>query len=131
MLVVLTARTMKVGSGCNDSVSDGDASAGNWYLNSAIHSLYGDLSDAADMVDGTVDCNGTIILHIYRAYWIQLVIVNDPTIYLARGRVYEFVMQQGGTHPFHIQSTVLVLTMQVHLYTHGVTPDNPLAQHQE
>ena len=48
-------------------------------------------------------------------------IVNDPTLYLARGRVYEFVMQQGGTHPFRIQSTSGTGGTP---YPHGVSPDN-------
>ena len=87
---------------------------------SGIVTYYGDTSKAADgrwNVGATGDSNH----FTFDWYWNHCDLVNDPTLYLARGRVYEFVMQQGGSHPFRIQSTSGTGGTP---YPHGVSPDN-------
>ena len=41
---------------------------------------------------------------------------NDPTVYLARGQTYEFIINSGGSHPFQIRTG-----NQQSAYTTGVT----------
>lgn len=61
--------------------------------------------DASNVVDGkwTLGANGTTDFTFTGIGFTQT--TNDPTLYLARGRVYEFVNNSGGSHPFRIQST--------------------------
>jgi len=65
-----------------------------------IITYYGDTSNAADGrwilgADGTSNYTFTGIGFTQTT--------NDPVLYLARGRVYEFVNNSGGSHPFQIR----------------------------
>jgi hypothetical protein len=67
---------------------------------SGIVTYYGDTSNATDGrwtlgADGTNDYTFTGIGFTQTT--------NDPVLYLARGRVYEFVNNSGGSHPFQIR----------------------------
>jgi hypothetical protein len=61
---------------------------------------YGDTSNT---VDGrwTLGANGTSDYTFTGIGFTQT--TNDPVLYLARGRVYEFVNNSGGAHPFEIR----------------------------
>jgi len=61
---------------------------------------YGDASNA---VDGrwTLGANGTSDYTFTGIGFTQT--TNDPVLYLARGKVYEFVNNSGGAHPFEIR----------------------------
>jgi len=61
---------------------------------------YGDASNAADG-RWTLGANGTSDYTFTGIGFTQT--TNDPVLYLARGRVYEFVNNSGGAHPFEIR----------------------------
>ena len=59
--------------------------------------------DGSNLVDGkwTLGANGTIDYTFTGIGFTQT--TNDPVLYLARGNVYEFVNNSGGSHPFQIR----------------------------
>lgn len=61
--------------------------------------------DASNVVDGrwTLGANGSSDYTFTGIGFTQT--TNDPVLYLARGRVYEFVNNSGGSHPFQIRSS--------------------------
>jgi len=67
---------------------------------SGIVTYYGDISNA---VSGrwTLDANGTSDYTFTGIGFTQT--TNNPVLYLARGKVYEFVNNSGGSHPFEIR----------------------------
>ena len=67
---------------------------------SGIVTYYGDTSNAADG-RWTLGANGTSDYTFTGIGFTQT--TNDPVLYLARGRVYEFVNNSGGSHPFQIR----------------------------
>ena len=69
---------------------------------SGITTFYGDASNA---VSGrwTLGANGTSDYTFTGIGFTQT--TNDPTLYLKRGEVYEFVNNSGGGHPFQIRVT--------------------------
>jgi len=67
---------------------------------SGIVTYYGDVSNAADG-RWTLGANGTSDYTFTGIGFTQT--SNDPVLYLARGRVYEFVNNSGGSHPFEIR----------------------------
>ena len=58
---------------------------------------------SGDIVDGkwTLGANGTSDYTFTGIGFTQT--TNDPVLYLARGRIYEFVNNTGGSHPFQIR----------------------------
>ena len=115
---VVTTGTLNVGMAATIGIVS-FSSAGIVTATSGIVTYYGDTSKASDG-RWNVTASGTDHF-VFAGIGITAGIVNDPTLYLARGRVYEFVMQQGGTHPFRIQSTSGTGGTP---YPHGVSPDN-------
>ena len=115
---VVTTGTLNVGTAATIGIVS-FSSAGIVTATSGIVTYYGDTSKAADG-RWNVTASGTSHF-VFAGIGITADLVNDPTLYLARGRVYEFVMQQGGTHPFRIQSTSGTGGTP---YPHGVSPDN-------
>jgi hypothetical protein len=75
-------------------------SSGIVTASSGIITYYGDTSNA---VDGrwTLGANGSSDYTFTGIGFTQT--TNDPVLYLARGRVYEFVNNSGGSHPFQIR----------------------------
>lgn len=67
---------------------------------SGIVTYYGDTSNAADG-RWTLGADGTLNYTFTGIGFTQT--TNDPVLYLARGRVYEFVNNSGGSHPFEIR----------------------------
>jgi hypothetical protein len=67
---------------------------------SGIVTYFGDTSNAADG-RWTLGANGTSDYTFTGIGFTQT--TNDPVLYLARGRVYEFVNNSGGSHPFQIR----------------------------
>ena len=67
---------------------------------SGIVIYYGDASNAADG-RWSLGANGTSDYTFTGIGFTQT--TNDPVLYLARGRVYEFVNDSGGGHPFEIR----------------------------
>ena len=67
---------------------------------SGIVTYFGDTSNAADG-RWTLGANGTSDYTFTGIGFTQT--TNDPILYLARGRVYEFVNNSGGSHPFQIR----------------------------
>jgi hypothetical protein len=67
---------------------------------SGIVTYFGDTSNA---VDGrwTLGADGSVDYTFVGIGFTQT--TNDPVLYLARGRVYEFVNNSGGSHPFQIR----------------------------
>lgn len=67
---------------------------------SGIVTYYGDTSNT---INGrwTLGANGTSDYTFTGIGFTQT--TNDPVLYLARGRVYEFVNNSGGSHPFEIR----------------------------
>jgi len=59
--------------------------------------------DGSNLVDGkwTLGANGTSDYTFTGIGFTQT--TNDPVLYLARGRIYEFVNNTGGSHPFQIR----------------------------
>ena len=115
---VVTTGTLNVGMAATIGIVS-FSSAGIVTATSGIVTYYGDTSKASDG-RWNVTASGTDHF-VFAGIGITAGIVNDPTLYLARGRVYEFVMQQGGSHPFRIQSTSGTGGTP---YPHGVSPDN-------
>ena len=76
-------------------------SSGIVTASSGIVTYYGDTSNA---IDGrwTLGANGTSDYTFTGIGFTQT--TNDPVLYLARGRVYEFVNNSGGSHPFEIRA---------------------------
>ena len=93
---ILTATTVKVGSGVTLS-SDGDAFVTGI---STATKFVGDLSDAATS-RWSVGNNSSS--HYTFTGPGGLSAADDPTIYLARGQTYEFVITTGASHPFQIR----------------------------
>jgi hypothetical protein len=75
-------------------------SSGIITASSGIVTYYGDTSNA---IDGrwVLGANGTSDYTFTGIGFTQT--TNDPILYLARGRVYEFVNNSGGAHPFQIR----------------------------
>ena len=69
---------------------------------SGIVTYYGDTSNAADG-RWTLGASGTNDYTFTGIGFTQT--TNDPVLYLARGRVYEFVNNSGGGHPFEIRTS--------------------------
>jgi hypothetical protein len=67
---------------------------------SGIVTYYGDTSNATDG-RWTLGASGTSDYTFIGIGFTQT--TNDPVLYLARGRVYEFVNNSGGSHPFEIR----------------------------
>jgi hypothetical protein len=67
---------------------------------SGIVAYYGDTSNTTDG-RWTLGASGTSDYTFAGIGFTQ--ITNDPVLYLARGRVYEFVNNSGGSHPFEIR----------------------------
>ena len=67
---------------------------------SGIVTYYGDTSYTTDG-RWTLSANGSSDYTFTGIGFTQ--ITNDPVLYLARGRVYEFVNNSGGSHPFEIR----------------------------
>ena len=67
---------------------------------SGIVTYYGDTSNATDG-RWTLGADGTSNYTFVGIGFTQT--TNDPVLYLARGRVYEFVNNSGGSHPFQIR----------------------------
>jgi hypothetical protein len=67
---------------------------------SGIVTYFGDTSNAADG-RWTLGANGSADYTFTGIGFTQT--TNDPVLYLARGRVYEFVNNSGGSHPFQIR----------------------------
>ena len=67
---------------------------------SGIVTYYGDTSNAADG-RWTLGADGSSNYTFAGIGFTQT--TNDPVLYLARGRVYEFVNNSGGSHPFQIR----------------------------
>jgi hypothetical protein len=67
---------------------------------SGIVTYYGDTSNATDG-RWTLGANGSADYTFTGIGFTQT--TNDPVLYLARGRVYEFVNNSGGAHPFEIR----------------------------
>ena len=67
---------------------------------SGIVTYYGDTSNTA-VGRWTLGANGTTDYTFTGIGFTQT--TNDPVLYLARGRVYEFVNNSGGGHPFEIR----------------------------
>lgn len=84
--------TVKIG---NIQISSGIVTA-----SSGIVTYYG---DASNVVDGrwVLGANETTDYTFTGIGFTQT--TNDPILYLARGRVYEFVNNSGGAHPFQIR----------------------------
>lgn len=83
----LTAGTVQISSGIVTATS-------------GIVTYYGDTSNAADG-RWTLGANGSSDYTFTGIGFTQT--TNDPVLYLARGRVYEFVNNSGGSHPFQIR----------------------------
>jgi hypothetical protein len=75
-------------------------SSGIVTASSGIVTYYGDTSNATDG-RWTLGANGTSDYTFTGIGFTQT--TNDPVLYLARGRVYEFVNNSGGSHPFEIR----------------------------
>jgi hypothetical protein len=75
-------------------------SAGIITSSSGIVTYYGDTSNATDG-RWTLGANGTSDYTFTGIGFTET--TNDPVLYLARGRVYEFVNNSGGSHPFEIR----------------------------
>ena len=69
---------------------------------SGIVTYYGDTSNATDG-RWTLGASGTNDYTFTGIGFTQT--TNDPVLYLARGRVYEFVNNSGGGHPFEIRTS--------------------------
>ena len=69
---------------------------------SGIVTYYGDTSNASDG-RWTLGANGAAHYTFTGIGFTQT--TNDPVLYLARGRVYEFVNNSGGGHPFEIRTS--------------------------
>jgi hypothetical protein len=67
---------------------------------SGIVTYYGDTSNTTDG-RWTLGASGTSDYTFIGIGFTQT--TNDPVLYLARGRVYEFVNNSGGSHPFEIR----------------------------
>jgi len=67
---------------------------------SGIVTYYGDTSNATDG-RWTLGADGTSNYTFVGIGFTQT--TNDPVLYLARGRVYEFANNSGGSHPFQIR----------------------------
>ena len=107
--------------------ASGTANVANTLLGSASVNTSGIITatsfsgDGTDIVDGvwTLGANGT---NDYTFTGIGFTVTtNDPDLYLARGRKYQFVNSMGA-HPFRIQSTVNGSTGTE--YNTGVTNNN-------
>jgi hypothetical protein len=75
-------------------------SSGIVTASSGIVTYYGDSSYTTDG-RWTLGANGTSDYTFTGIGFTQT--TNDPVLYLARGRVYEFVNNSGGSHPFEIR----------------------------
>ena len=83
-----------------ETTSSGVAIVGVVTAISGIVTYYGDTSNATDG-RWTLGANGTSDYTFTGIGFTQT--TNDPVLYLARGRVYEFVNNSGGAHPFEIR----------------------------
>jgi len=105
--VITTTSTGLVGIGTTNptsasrlTVNGGISLSGVITATSGIVTYYGDISNAVDGrwilgADGTSNYTFTGIGFTQTT--------NDPVLYLTRGRVYEFVNNSGGSHPFQIR----------------------------
>lgn len=105
--VITTTSTGLVGIGTTNptsasrlTVNGGISLLGVITATSGIVTYYGDISNAVDGrwilgADGTSNYTFTGIGFTQTT--------NDPVLYLTRGRVYEFVNNSGGSHPFQIR----------------------------
>ena len=84
----LTAGTVQISSGIVTATS-------------GIVTYYGDTSNAADG-RWTLGASGSAHYTFTGIGFTQT--TNDPVLYLTRGRVYEFVNNSGGSHPFQIRT---------------------------
>jgi hypothetical protein len=84
------------------TLSTVQVSSGIITASSGIVTYYGDTSNAADG-RWTLGASGTSDYIFTGIGFTQT--TNDPILYLARGRVYEFVNNSGGSHPFEIRVT--------------------------
>jgi hypothetical protein len=75
-------------------------SSGIVTASSGIVTYYGDTSNTTDG-RWTLGASGTSDYTFTGIGFTQT--TNDPVLYLARGRVYEFVNNSGGSHPFEIR----------------------------
>ena len=83
-----------------ETTTNGVSISGIITATSGIVTYYGDTSNAADG-RWTLGANGTSDYTFTGIGFTQT--TNDPVLYLARGRVYEFVNNSGGAHPFEIR----------------------------
>jgi len=83
-----------------ETASNGISVTGIVTASSGIVTYYGDTSNTA-VGRWILGANGTSDYTFTGIGFTQT--TNDPVLYLARGRVYEFVNNSGGAHPFEIR----------------------------